>query len=239
MPSKAETESSFPGNCECSNTTIQYEGCNHTVQTINRIKGCAKECAYKFGSEHLVLGACPDCFAHSRLKGKDKETFHDPLAGFMSADSLMRFEIEKIAKKLQNQDFATDSIQGGNTRKVEAANKDLKKFIAALTLTVPIKAIFAKAEQGTTQAHEASWELRANQLFLELETAARAGMDYEVATLKQSFLDEGENFKKAIKSQLEMAKDGVLKQCEAGVEQMLEAFEDAIPEDSFPSSPVL
>jgi len=76
-------------------------------------------------------------------------------------------------------------------------------------------------------------------LFLELETAARAGMDSEVATLKQSFLDEGENLKNAIKSQLEMAKGAVLKQCEAGVKQMLEAFEDSSLEYAFPSSPVL
>jgi hypothetical protein len=73
-------------------------------------------------------------------------------------------------------------------------------------------------------------------LFLELETAAREGKDSEVATLKQSFLDEGENFKNEIKSQLEMAKHGVLRQCEAGVKQMLEAFEDSSLEDAFPSS---
>lgn len=108
-------------------------------------------------------------------------------------------------------------------------------------VSTPIKAIFAEVEQGTTQAHEVSWELRATQLFLGLETAARAGMDSGVATLQQSFLDEGEDFKNAIKSQLKMAKDGVLKQCEAGVDQMLEAFafENSSLEDSFPSSPML
>jgi hypothetical protein len=72
-------------------------------------------------------------------------------------------------------------------------------------------------------------------LFLELGTAARAGMDAEVATLKQSSLDEGENFKNAIKSQLEMAKDAVLKQCETGVEQMLKEFESLSLEFSFAS----
>lgn len=60
-------------------------------------------------------------------------------------------------------------------------------------------------------------------------------MDSEVATLKQSFLNEGENFKNAIKSQLEMAKGGVLKQCEAGVEHMLKAFENLSLEYSFAS----
>jgi hypothetical protein len=146
-----------------------------------------------------------------------------------------------VAAKLKDQELTTNSIHGGNTKKIEVANKDLKKFIAALTLTVPIKVMFAEAEQGTTQAHEFSWELRTNQLFLGLETAARAGMDSEVATLQQGFLDEGENFKNAIKSQLKMAKDGVLKQCEAGVDQMLEAFafENSSLEDSFPSSPML
>ena len=169
-------------------------------------------------------GACQDCSVHTRRKGADKEDLRDPR---MNPDRLMKLEIEKIAKKLKDQELTTTSIHGGNTKKVEVANNDLKKFIAALTLTRPIKAIFAEAEQGAQLAHEVSWELEANQLFLGLETAARAGMDSEVASLKQQFLDEGEHFKNEIKSQLEMAKNGVLKQCEAGVKQMLEAFEDS------------
>jgi hypothetical protein len=151
----------------------------------------------------------------------------------------MRLEIEKITKKLKDQASTANSVHDGNTKKVEVANNDLKKFIAALTLARPIKAIFADAEQGTAQAHEVSWELEANQLFLRLETAARAGMDSEVDTLKQSFLDEGEHFKNEIKTQLQMVKEGVLKQCEAGVKQMLEAFEDSSLEYAFPSSLVL
>ena len=158
----------------------------------------------------------------------------------MNPDRLMRLEIEKIEKKFLDQALTTSSIHDGNTKNVEVANKDLKeKFIAALTMTGPFKAIFAEAEQGTELAHEVSWELEANQLFLRLETAARAGMDSEVDTLKQSFLDEGENFKNAIMSQLEMAKGAVLKQCEAGVKQILEAFEGSGLEDPFPSSTVL
>jgi hypothetical protein len=150
----------------------------------------------------------------------------------MSTDRLMRLEIEKIAKKLKDQASTANSVHDGNTKKVDVANNDLKKFIAALTLMRPIKAIFAEAEQGAQLAHEVSWELEANQLFLGLETAARAGMDSEVASLKQQFLDEGVHFKNEIKSQLEMAKNGVLKQCEAGVKQMLEAFEDSSREGS-------
>jgi len=237
-PSEAETKSSFPDNtnCECSNTTIKYEGCNHTVQNIHRTQGCANECADRNGNEHVIPEACPDCSAHSRLKGNDKEDLRDPR---MNPDRLMRLAIEKIEKKLSDQGLLTNSIYDGNTKKVEASNKDLKKFIAGLTLTGPIKALFSEAEQGTTHAHVISWELRANQLFLELEMAARVGMDFQVTTLKQRFLDEGENFKNQIKSQLELVKDGVLKQCEVGVKQMLEAFEDSSLEDSFPSSSVL
>jgi len=158
-PSEAETKSSFPDNtnCECSNTTIKYEGCNHTVQNIHRTQGCANECADRNGNEHVIPEACPDCSAHSRLKANDNGILHDPFEGCMSADRLMRLEIEKVAKKLKDQELTTNSIHGGSTENEEVSNKDLKKFIAALTLTGPIKAIFAEAEQGTTQAHEVSW----------------------------------------------------------------------------------
>jgi hypothetical protein len=98
-PSEAETKPSFPANCECSNTTIQYEGCIHTIQTTHRTEGCPKECAYEYGSKHVVPGACPDCSAHSRLKGNDKGNFI--LKGCMSADRLMRLETEKNHKKAE------------------------------------------------------------------------------------------------------------------------------------------
>ena len=133
--------------------------------------------------------------------------------------------MDNIEKKLKDQEQSTDSSHGGNPKKVEEANKELKEFIATLTLTGPIKTIFVEAEQSTERAHEVSWELKANQLFLELATAVKAGKGDEVTNLKQCLLDEGNKLKNAVKSQLEMAKKGVLKQCEAGVEQMLEALE--------------
>jgi hypothetical protein len=101
-PSEAKTKSSLPDNCECNDITIQYKGCDHTVQTINPTSGCAMECAYKYSSEHAVWGACPDCSAHSRLMGNDKENQYDSLKGFMSDDSMDWVEI--VAKKLKEQE---------------------------------------------------------------------------------------------------------------------------------------
>lgn len=113
-----------------------------------------------------------------------------------------------------------------NVVKVEQANKDLKKFITTLTLTGPIKRIFKKAEKRVERIHENAQKFRANHLFLDLETTIMGENWDEVARLKYYIIYDGKLLKNALKNNLDSAKKNIIKQCEEGVERILEALEN-------------
>jgi hypothetical protein len=114
------------------------------------------------------------------------------------------------------------SEQGAKKAK---ANKELKKFIAALALTREIENIFAEAEGKATRAHEKRWDFQANHILLEMKAAVKAGNAEKVSNLEFSFYDRGLSLKEELRAGLQEAKEAVLKQCEEGVERMLEALE--------------
>ena len=197
----------------------RYIAYGHTVMNRVATDGCEDECDNAPRSYDPMETLCPDCTNDTSVfdSAAHPET--------PDADEEMQSQIVNVERKLKEQQLSTDSTHGSNVKKAEQANKELKKFIATLTLTGPIKTIFEEAEQGTKRAHEFSWEMQANQLFLDLETAVKEGNWDKVLKFKDSFLEEGKSLKSSVKAHLEIAKKGVLKQCEEGIERMLDALE--------------
>jgi len=247
MEGEAKLSSDF---CICLQVFSKYTACGHDdVITIYKTPGCPVHCATRGETRHTIHDPCPKCSPSGVSDGdsasggnqaspraledeeddgnhSDGDSIFNPPDVISRDPSLapaqMRAQINKVEAKLSaNQ----PSSHATSAKKAEQANKELKKFIATLTLTGPIKKIFGEAEKETKRAHEYSWEWKANKYLLELESAVKDECWEEVTRLKFCMIEEGRSFKATVNGHLKAAQKEVLKQCEEGVERMLEALE--------------
>jgi len=134
-------------------------------------------------------------------------------------------QIQKIDQKIQDKLRLSNYPNGAQAKKSEDEIKRLKKLIVTLTFTGPIEKSLAKAEQSAKWYHEFCWELGANRILLCLEAAAQEGDLEKMSELKRRFIENGRSHKNGVQEALKEAKRDILKQCEEGVQRMLEALE--------------
>jgi len=142
-----------------------------------------------------------------------------------TAEQLIQSQINNIKIQQKQHESAATRKNDEGLKRAQEANKELKKFITTLTFTSQIEKIFDTVEKTTIRAHESAWELNVAEHLLKIVAATRRGDMQEVDRLMLSFSSEGRRLQEAVKEDLMDAKKAVIKQCEEGVERMLEALE--------------
>ena len=231
--SRAEGKPSF--SCRCIKVCERYDGCVHTETTIVTSKDCPPDCQDRGGSTARYNWSCSQCTADN-VEGGLEASSHYPkslddlpqdslTARFRTAEEVYQSQLNKMADRPKNPDCENHSAGNDGVKKAEEANKQLKKLITTLTFTSEMDKIFDNAEKALEHAHE-SWETSTSKELLKIVAAAQRGDKDEIKRIMDLFgfyrIDLGVN----VKNSLRNAKRDVIKQCEDGVERMLEALEE-------------
>ncbi|KAE9373765.1 hypothetical protein N431DRAFT_456508 [Stipitochalara longipes BDJ] len=232
--------------CRCSEDRSTYAICGHTITTIISTEGCPTDCRKNSFGYCTLLESCPSCSLSDRSVvsrrsevsgqtvggGQHEADINGDLlpgvpkgAASQTAKQLIQSQIDNIMNEAVEQQSTNHSINNQGIKKAEEATKELKKFIATLHFTGQIEKIFDTAEKTISRAHKGSWELDANRFLLAIAAAAKRGDKGEVDRSMASSLIERKRLEDAIKENLMDVKKAVLKQCEEGMDRILEALE--------------
>jgi len=220
----SEGEDDIELRCHCK--TVCLYSCGHYIVVAKDCgveSGCSVDISYARQCARCAPdGSEPDTTDHGNLNQGYSDDDLSELDGAMH-------RIEPDPKELIQSQMSRGVRQTTNhqegVKKCEEKNRELKKFIVTLNFTRPIEKTLAQAQEAAIMAHQHSWDLEGNAILLAMKTACHTKDGETEAVLMKLFYDKGKALEYQIQQKFEIAKNEIVKQCEEGVNHMLEALE--------------